>query len=144
MDSASAGVFNRTAAALDNISKADLGSVSGGLVRVSPRVTGDLTVVRLNRAANATVASTDGVGLFHASRLLAASYKAFKNGIETASFAGTTSTGIPNDNVTLLREATLYSNHQLAAAFVGGGLSDQESADVYTPILAYLQAVGAA
>lgn len=143
-DSASAGVFNRTAAALSNTSMADLGVVSGGFVRVSPRVTGDLFVMRCNRAVNFSAASADGVGFFHTSRTAAPGYKGYKNGVEIGDAASAPSTGIPNDNITLLRDASLYSTHQLAAAFIGSGLTAQQGVDLYNAVLAYLQAVGAA
>lgn len=142
-NSASAGVYSRTAAALDNISKADLGSASGGFIRISPRVTGDLTVFRLNRAVNFTVASDSGIGFFHSSRVAAGGFKGYKNGVEIADASAAPSTGIPNDNITLLREATLYSNHQIAASFIATGLTPQEGLLLSNSIITYLQAVGA-
>jgi len=133
-DDASAGVWVQTLAD-GNFS---LGTQSNGVSVqiVSKNASGNFQS-RLNDSTNSPVAEAAGTGLFAVSRSASGSYVKFKNGavVDTPAVA---STGLPVNNITLLRLASTYSANRLSAVWVGGGLTDAQQAAMFNALSAYL------
>lgn len=74
----------------------------------------------------------------------AANQLVYRNGVQTDT-AAVASTALPT-SISLLGNATttLFSDRQIAAAHVGRSLTDAQAAALYTALLTYMQAVGAA
>lgn len=141
-NSASLGVWVRTES---NANYCDIGVDSGVIGSIRPRVTGLLSASTNGPATLPAVGSS--VGLSAWSRTADAVVEVYKNGASLAD-ATTVSSGLPNADFALLARGKptpdQYSANQIAAAFIGPGLTDANQSDTYAAMNTYLQAVGAA
>ena len=100
--------------------------------------------IRVNDATSGSVAMTDSTGFFGATRAIASTKKAWKNGIQQGSDFAVASTGLPTQEAWICgASAANFGFRQIAAAAWGSSLAGKESG-FYNAVLAYMQAVGAA
>lgn len=111
---------------------------------IIPRSTGDLMTSRINVNTSTTVANTDGRGLYAFSRTASTVQEGFKNGVSTGAGVTNASVAIPNVTLNLLKNVATYSTTQVAAAGAGASLTTAQHAALYSILLGYMQAVGAA
>ncbi len=122
------------------------GSVSQALVQ--PRAS-NLFHGRLNQnASGAGIANTNSSGHLLASRVDSANRKAYRNGVSLGALAEA-SDGVPNTPIFIgalnggAGTAAAFDTRQMAAASIGGTLSDAEALAFYNALQAYMTAVGA-
>jgi hypothetical protein len=122
----------------------DIGSSASSVMRLNTRAS-SLFSGRLNTGATvtATLPANTSVGFTTCDRASAAEIYYYKNGVAVGPVASVSS-GLEESQTFLLRDEALYSNRQIAAAFLGGSLTTGENAAFYTAMLAYMTAVGAA
>jgi hypothetical protein len=140
-NSAYAGVWSRTSA----IAAACFGWFDGtdGMT-INPRAGGDLMGARVNQTNSLTAANANGIGFYGVSRSASNSMRISRNGATTNTGANA-STALNNETFKIDRTtAASFSNVQVAAAALGGNLSEGEELAAYNAINTYLTAVGAA
>lgn len=133
--SASVRVMNNLAQ-----SSAVIGGVSSGVVFLEPRRSTDLFGTRLNDATTHTSVNTDSAGMFCMSRSDGATYEKYINGVALTP-ASRASTAPATGVISLLRRATVYSDHQIGYARVGPALTADEAADESTIFDNWLAAI---
>lgn len=146
LNSASFGLWSRTAAASASTTNYDMGANPSGTNRA------DMRARRSDGNASSYVndgsfdgpPSPDGSGYFAALRSVAGTRRLRRNTVQLGSYA-IASVALPSTSVTLLAAGGVgHGSRQIAAAFIGGGLSDAESDALYSALNTYLQAIGAA
>ena len=150
LNSGVAGVWNRSARAAGAFSDmAARTSPATSWIDVQPRIAGDIFAHALNGAFNTSIANTNSQGHFTSSRTVAGSIQGYISG-SLAGSASAAAASIPNANIVLLARGVqggsvdAYSPDQLAAGYVGAGLSAGEVSALHSALNTYLQAVGAA
>lgn len=142
-NNASLGSWSRTD---NNLAYCDIGVISTTIVgSIRPRVTNLLSASTNATASNPAIATS--IGLSAWSRTGASVAEVYKNGVSLLADT-TTSLGLPNASFVLLARGTTttpdqFSGNQVAAAFIGQGLSDAEHASMFAAVNTYLVAVGA-
>lgn len=122
-----------------------LGTLNGITISIFPRFSDGVAYARLNDGADITKAAIgDGSGLTHVNRSASNAKQLYKNGASVAT-ASTASTGLVNENVTLLRGSlSFFFSGEVALAGVGSSLTSGDALALYNAANAYLTAVGAA
>lgn len=148
-NSASLGVYSRTNQVSNSI---EMGLVNSGIgetqINLSIRYTGDKLYGRIN-TANADYSeynNADSRGFFALSRTGSTEFNVYKNGAGVETQAST-STAIYSGNMFILAQnnggnPNLFSNKQIAFAFIGAGLDATEVRKVYNCIQAYMTGIG--
>lgn len=142
-NNASLGSWSRTD---NNLAYCDIGVISTTIVgSIRPRVTNLLSASTNATASNPAIATSSGLSAW--SRTAGSVAEVYKNGVSLLADT-TTSLGLPNASFVLLARGTTttpdqFSGNEIAAAFIGQGLSDAEHASMYTAVNTYLTAVGA-
>jgi len=144
LNSASGGVYSRTNS---NLSVVDMGSsLTIGNDRLELAIRYGNVFYGFVNSGQGTVASSDSSGLFVASRTASNVFFLSRNGSVIAN-PNTASSSLASLPVYIcggnLGGLTAPSTRQYAAAFMGGGLTPTESADLSTDLNAYMTAVGA-
>lgn len=140
-DSASIGAWVRNNVA--NSSMRSIGGSTASVAAIFPRTAADQITVRINDAAFLTIAGiTTSAGLTAANRSGAALRQVYKNGASVGNDT-TASAALTATTFYLLRDSTLYSTHQIAAAFIGGSLTAGEHALLYSILNTAVTAAGA-
>lgn len=111
-------------------------------VLIQPRFTDDKVYGRISDSADFSAANTDGRGLFHVNRTASNARELFKNGASVAT-SSTASASPANATVTILRNSSGFHNGGAAMAGVGGALSTQQAADLYTILNSFKSGVDA-
>lgn len=145
-DSATYGMWSRTAAAAASATDFDMGgTVSGSRADMRIRRPDNTIGYLVNDTTLVTAANTDGRGMFAAIRTgnSARSIRRNKTQLSTDAIA---STGVPTSSLSILAGGigSGRSARQASAGFIGSGLSGAESDALYDALLIYLQATGAA
>lgn len=103
----------------------------------------------INKSALAKVANSNAQGLWISSRTASTTLSLYKNGNTTAiATDATASSGMVNFGMAIFADSTgaatyeRYSNDQLSAAFIGGGLSSADMALVAARINTYMTTMG--
>ncbi len=109
---------------------------SGSQTRLIPANSGNLNGM-VNTNASASFGITNSQGLSCIVRRGATETEFYKNGVSLGTDA-TTSTSLPDGAYTLLNSST----NQLAFAYFGGALTDQQVADMNTDVETYMDAIG--
>jgi hypothetical protein len=139
-DDATIGVYVRTSVSL-NVNDISMNPYSGIVTAA-----GDNIVVKINSSSYFNGNNSgDRTGLFAASRLTGANtVYVYKDGVSAGS--GAQSAPVPANFPAQFLKAGLdsYSTRQLAAGFIGGGLTAREHADLNTALTVYFTAIGAA
>lgn len=86
--------------------------------------------------------TTDARGMYVQTRTSTTSSKAFRNGIAEAVVTVTETNTIPNSNVRILSDGTLYSARRIQFVSIGKGLDDTESTILSTIINTFQTALG--
>jgi hypothetical protein len=139
-DDATLGVYVRTSVSL-NVNDIAMSPYSG-----IATAAGNNIVVRINSSSFVNGSNGgDRTGLFAASRLTGANTAyVYKDGVSAGSGAQSAPL-LANTPAQFLRSGLdSYSTRQLAAGFIGGGLTAQQHADLNTALTIYLTAIGAA
>lgn len=144
LNSAHLGVWSRSDV---NAGVCDMGAGSGAATSsMFARSAGNFAGRSNDSSGSSTIVATaDSLGHFVVGRTDAANRRGSKNGgVATAVVAASGS--VTNASITIcgLGGAIVPSNRQYAVAHIGGGLSDANVAALYSALLAYNQAVGAA
>lgn len=140
-DSAYAGFWSRTSTAAG----AAFGWFDGtdGMT-IQARTAGDIMGARANQTNSLTAANTDGIGLYGVARSASNAMRIAKNGV-TANTGANASTALNSAPFLIGRTAAAsYTEVQVAAAMLGGNLSDVEELAAYNALNTYLVAIGAA
>jgi hypothetical protein len=146
-DSASLGVYSRTDAQGTTTDIGARHTSNTRQARLQIRNSSNLITPLVNEDLNFTLANTSSAGLFAARRSGASASAVFRNGVSLGTGSATSvarpafalSVGALNTAGTL----SGYSTRQLAFAFVGASLSDQQMTDLFTTVEAYMDAIGA-
>jgi len=148
-DSASFGIWSRTARAAASAAQLGGNGAAGGKVNLFTRFSGDLAFARVNEnPEGGSVSNASSDGFISADRAAAGARKTYRNGSSLGS-TSQSSTTVPtvemylssvNNNGTPATRST----DQLAAAFFGGSLGDAGHSAFYTALNTYMTAVGAA
>jgi len=81
-------------------------------------------------------------GLFIASRHNSTTLELYRNGIPLETWTNSTTDGLPNQDVTILKTLAGYSDSQISIAFFGSDLSDADASAINTIIETYMDAIG--
>lgn len=142
-NSASLGVWSLTSgqsasSALGWVNASNIGSI------VQPRSTSDLFGIRVNMTGGGpTVANTNGIGLYVATRSDASNMGLFKNGVSLGSGTAASQAVVSANFNIGHASSTGYSSAQVAAAFAGSNLSSAKHLAFYNALSTYMTAVGA-
>lgn len=140
-NSATIAVWSRTAA----VDKFVFGNgTSTGIIAIGTRLTGDFFSYRMNQSTTTATASTDGSGLFAASRSGASATQGYRNGATLGAAGSAASAALPAQALNIGRVAAGFSGVQVAAAAVGANLSGAQHLALYTRLNTYMTAIGAA
>lgn len=141
-DSAYFAIWSRTTGTRSNITAGAFDGTDG--VTIHPRNASNQFTGRANQATAASGAEVDGSGFYSAARSASDAMRISKNGSEIATSAET-STALNN---LALRLGTANGTNFAAMAFagwvIGGYLTTAEEAALYSILLDYMQAIGAA
>lgn len=116
---------------------------------ILPRLGTDVAAYRINQdVAGASPASTSSIGHWVMRRNGAATLALFRNGAsfstDTSASTGLSTAAITLDAINTGGVVGSFATHQIAAASIGGSLSDAQALAFYNVMLTYMQAVGAA
>ena len=140
LDSACVFLWNVTADPGGNIAAGQVGSFN---IQVSPDAgNANLRYVINDGTAN-DIANGGKTGLFAASRASSTTKRGYRNGVQLAT-AAVTSTSVASSNISFCRGSSSWFDGQVACGGAGADLPTTEQLALYNAMLTYMQAVGAA
>ena len=120
-----------------------MGYVTSANCAIFPRETGNTASLEINGDAVTLIpASTDGSGLWSATRRSSTEVEGYRNGVSLGSVSCTSEALVNEAHVFLRRAADFYTGPVRAGGF-GGALSDDENYNLFLAISTYLKQVRA-
>jgi hypothetical protein len=110
---------------------------------ILPRNTGDIISCLVNDTAGTTLSNANRDGYFLANRSGTSARQVYRNGSSLGSDV-VTSAGLPTTAITFLKDVTNFATLQVSCGSVGASLNSTEVSALYSALLTYHQAVGAA
>lgn len=147
-NSISFGAYSRTDVVSVNPIMGVLGTPPNRFMYIYPRYTGNLFFYTPSSTSDVSVSVTNSLGLFSGNRSGASSVEGYKNGtqVHTGTIASSTLINL-NIFICCLSDngnPSQFSTRQIAFAYVGGSLTQQQHLNLYNDIQELLTEIGAA